>query len=359
MTRRFFMMLAPTAASAQRQDAGQILATERFRYADPATEFIISRLTSPKHETRTSGSPGGGISSNSNFMVATASFDSRKSLIWLDLTTGASRVIAQPADLNPETVTMTVDDRWIAFADGQELTAIRRQGARRQTLAKLVPGVTLQAGLSASTDRLSFYFAESLAGGARLKSARLGVAQDQVIAECDEPVAELAPNPRRALLGWRTQSGRLWMTGFGGGKSRRIETPDGRVLQFHWSRDGSAMLYLFEPADRSKLVEIREQQVDTRADILVGKTSQFACFTPNTNGTAFVGASRSKASPHILLLLRATQREFTLCEHGDTEPALCRPAFTPDSQSVVFTSRMHGQRAVYVAGVEKLIEKTS
>jgi len=358
-TRRVFMMLAPAVASAQGPDAGQVLPAQRVRYIDRATEFIISRVTSPDYDTWVPASPGGGISGKASSMVVTAAPGGRKTLIWLDLATGAGRGIAQPADLKPESVALTADDRWVAYADGQELAAIQRQGSRRQVLTKLSPDAVLQAGLAASADRISFFFAESAAGGARLRSVRLGTPQSPVLAESEEPVAEIAPNPRRALLAWRTESGALWVAALGGGRPRQMESPGGTVLQFHWSRDGSSILYLHEPADRTKLVEIREQQVDARTDIRVAKTSQFACFAPNANGTAFVGASRSKASPHILLLLRATQREFTLCEHGDEAPALCRPVFTPDSQSVVFSSRMHGRRAIYVAGVEKLIEKTS
>ncbi|HNY40651.1 MAG TPA: hypothetical protein PKJ41_09655 [Bryobacteraceae bacterium] len=358
VTRRVFISLASTAATIQGQDSGLTLASERVRYTDRATEMVLVRLTSPAFDTCLPVSPGRGISSRTGSMLVTVVREGRRSLVWLDRTTGTGRIVAAPLDLDPESVAMTADDRWIAYAAGQELTALQRQGARHQTLARFSPGTVLQAGLAASPDHLTFYFAESLAGGARIRSARLGAVSVAPLAECEEAVAELAPNPRRALLAWRTRGGALWLGGLDGRKPKRMETPGGRVLQFYWSRDGASTLYLFEPEDRSKLVQIREQQVDTRADELVAKTSQFASFAPNSNGTAFVGASRSKASPHILLLLRATQREFTLCEHGDPDPVVCRPVFTPDSQSVVFTSRMHGKSAVYIAGVEKLIEKT-
>lgn len=340
------------------QEPSQTLAGGKARYTDRATELVMTRLTSPEVDTWLPVSPGRGISSRDGAMVATVARGEGKSLVWLDVATGTGRVVAQPNQLDPASVALTADDRWIAFAEGQELIAVQRQGARRQVLARLSTDASLQAGLVASSDRLTFYFAESVAGGSRLRSGRLGATPVQVVAECEQAVAELAPNPRRALLAWRTQEGAVWLGGLDGRKPRRIDTPEGRVLEFHWPRDGASILYLLEPADKSKLVEIREQQVDARTDLLVAKTSQFASFAPNSNGSVFVGASRSKASPHILLLLRATQREFTLCEHGDPEPALCRPVFTPDSQSVVFTSRMHGKSAVYMAGVEKLIEKT-
>jgi oligogalacturonide lyase len=58
------------------------------------------------------------------------------------------------------------------------------------------------------------------------------------------------------------------------------------------------------------------------------------------------------------VLLRATRREFTLCEHRSSTPQGVQPRFTPNSQRVLFESDRHGKRAIYMLNVEKLIEKT-
>ncbi len=359
MTRRVFMALAPAIAAAQESGKGQALPPEKLRYLDRATEFPVTRLTSPEHETWMPFSPEGGISRRSDAALVASSRPGRQELLWLSLATGDSRILSNAASLDPHSMALTSDDRWVVYADGDQLIALQRNNLREQVLTRFSPGSALSGGVAASPDRLTLFFIESAGSGARIKSVRLRPGPVQTLAESEEPVAELAPNPRRALIAWRTRAGVVLVGGLDGSKPRDVESPDGRVLQFHWARDGQSILYLLEPADKSKLVEIREQQVDSRADALVAKTSQFACFAPNSNGSAFVGASRSKASPHILLLLRATKREFTLCEHGDPDPAACRPVFTPDSQSVVFNSQMHGKRAVYIAAVEKLIEKTT
>ena len=359
MTRRVFIALAPAAAAAQESRKGQTLPPERLRYLDRSTEFPVTRLTSPEHETWMPASPGGGISRRSNAVLAASSRPGRPELLWVSLAAGESRILSSAEALDPHVLALTSDDRWVAYLDGVRLVALQRDNLREQVLARFGTDGTPPAGVAASADRLTFYFLESAGNGAKIKSVRLGPGPVQTVAEAEAPVAELAPNPRRALIAWRTQAGVIWAGGLDGSKPRSLECPEGRVLQFHWAHDGQSILYLLEPADTSKLIEIREQQVDSRADVLVAKTSQFACFAPNSNGSAFVGASRSKASPHILLLLRATKREFTLCEHGDPDPAASRPVFTPDSQSVVFSSPMHGKRAIYVAAVERLIEKTT
>ncbi len=72
----------------------------------------------------------------------------------------------------------------------------------------------------------------------------------------------------------------------------------------------------------------------------------------------FVGASGSKASPYLLLLIRAGKRELTLAEHRASDAALVNPIFAPNSQFVVFVSDRHGKPAIYWIAVDKLVSET-
>jgi oligogalacturonide lyase len=60
----------------------------------------------------------------------------------------------------------------------------------------------------------------------------------------------------------------------------------------------------------------------------------------------------------VLILLRLTRRELTLCEHKASQPALCAPQFSPDSQRIYFQSDRDGKPALYCIHVERLVEKT-
>jgi oligogalacturonide lyase len=117
-------------------------------------------------------------------------------------------------------------------------------------------------------------------------------------------------------------------------------------------------LYLQYPEDRRKLYSLREWNPDTNTDEQVADTSQFMDFDTNRDASVFVGASGNRVSPHILLLLRATRREFTLCEHRASDPAQVAPIFSPDSQRVYFQSDRHGRWAIYSIPVEKFVERT-
>ncbi len=60
----------------------------------------------------------------------------------------------------------------------------------------------------------------------------------------------------------------------------------------------------------------------------------------------------------MLLMLRVTRRELTLCEHQASEPGITAPRFTLNSQRILFESDRHGKPAVYSMNVERLVEKT-
>jgi oligogalacturonide lyase len=71
-----------------------------------------------------------------------------------------------------------------------------------------------------------------------------------------------------------------------------------------------------------------------------------------------VGASRNKASPAVLIMLRITRRELTLCEHRASHPERVSPLFAPDAQRIYFESDRHGKSAIYALHVERLVERT-
>lgn len=212
--------------------------------------------------------------------------------------------------------------------------------------------------LAPTEDGTSLFYVETRGDTSQLRRLKLPKAAPETVTERPGKILEATPNPRRATILWLNSSGELWVAGFDGAGQRKIDTPPGAVLQAHWAPDGQSILYLLASSDTTQLNAIREQVLDSKADSLLARTSQFASFSRNANATVFLGASRSKASPAVLVLLRATRREFTLCEHKASDPHTVAPLFTPNSQKIVFQSDRHGKPALYMMNVEKLIEKT-
>jgi oligogalacturonide lyase len=117
------------------------------------------------------------------------------------------------------------------------------------------------------------------------------------------------------------------------------------------------VLYLNYPGE-GKQHTLREYNPDTAEDRLIAPTTQFVQFSSNSDASVFVGASGSKASPYVLLLIRAARRELTLCEHRCANAGDVAPVFSPNSQRIYFQSERHGKPALYSMNVDKLVEKT-
>ena len=200
---------------------------------------------------------------------------------------------------------------------------------------------------------------ETRAGTSRLLSIPLGSGETRTVIETAGEMADPRPRPRRAQILYRTGERGLWLVRQDGRENRQLKLAAGRIGTAFWAPDGQTLLYLSYPDDPSQLHAIREHSPDTGADKLIAKTSQFASFSANRDTSVFVGASENRASPHVLLQLRVTGTERTICEHRASDAATVCPVFSPDSQNVYFQSDRHGKPAIYKMHLDKLVEETA
>ena len=337
---------------------GETLPADWGRYTDPSTEFEILRLTKPSYASHLGAPPGRAIARRSEFVILATERTGSLQLQRLDLKSGQSRVLTAASRLHPSAFALSADDRVAYYLDGAGLFSVLLGNQRVSQLWESAMPMEQTLSLAPSDDGTALWFAVD-AGNYALMKLRLGSKLDaEQVLRHDAAILEPAPNPRRALVVWRCGDGSAWLCEQDGGKKRRLDVPPGRVLQTLWNADGNSILYLHDPGVQGEAISIREQEVDSRADRLVAKTSQFACFARNANATVFAGASRSKAGPYALLLLRLTRREMTLCEHRSRDASASAIVFSPDSQRLLFQGDREGQPAVYSIKLERLVEKT-
>ena len=351
-------MLATLAQPVFAQTGPNSLPSEWRRYADPATEFDVLRLTSPEHSSVMPLPPGRAIDRRSRSLLYASNGTGAWQAYLMELGKGQFRGLPAMEELDPVSLTFSADDKSAFLAAGPVLSSVLLASMRPQEICRVREGWTRSGCLASTEDGTSLFFVETQGQLSQLRRMRIPRSAPETVTERPGAILEATPNPRRAMIIWLSETGELWVAGFDGAGQRRVETPPGRVLQAHWSPDGQSIFYLLASTDATQLNAIREQGLDLRDDALVARTSQFAAFARNANATVFLGASRSKASPTVLVLLRATRREFTLCEHKATDPHSVAPAFTPNSQKIVFQSDRHGKPALYLMNVEKLIERT-
>jgi oligogalacturonide lyase len=213
-------------------------------------------------------------------------------------------------------------------------------------------------GMSVAPDGTHATFTERRAQGWRLRLVTLSQGSSRTVLEAPVEMSDPLARPRRAQILYRQADEALWLVDSDGKQNRRLKLAAGRVWAADWAPDGKTILYLNIPEDRTQLNAIREYAPDTASDQLVARTSQFAHFGFNRDTSVFVGASRNAASPDVLILLRVTRRELTLCEHKASHPETVAPVFAPDSQRIYFQSDRHGKPAIYCIHAEQLVEKT-
>ena len=338
-------------------DKGQVFPSDLRRFKDLATEFDIYRLTDPAYRSWLPRS-GRAISRHAGFLIYASDRSGTVQAYRLDLKTGQSHSLTEAGALVPDSLALTPDERSLCYLDGEFFMLANLSNLRTREIYRLETGYLAGRGLHLSDDGLYAALVEQKAEAGRVRLVTMRTGSAATVAESPEVLSGPMPRPRRAGLLYRRGSDQLWVVNFDGAQNRQLRLAPGGTGPAFWSADGRAVLYLNLPADKTKLHNIREYIPDTNEDRFVADTTQFVAFSGNGDSSVFVGASGSKASPYLLLLVRSVKRELTLCEHRASDPAGTNPVFSPNSQRIFFQSDRDGKMAIYAMVVDRLVSET-
>lgn len=333
--------------------AGRLSGPEWQRYADPATDLDVLRLTNPAFASGLTAPSLHQFGRKGDTLLYWSERFGPRQGFQLDLKTGDSRQITDAATLDPHSLALSADERSISYFDRASLMETQLSNIRPRELYQ-VPEGAVRTGCAAGFDG-TVWFAESSQGGSRLK--RVARAGTTTVLEVPGGIDLVLARPRYAQVLYRT-GGALWLVNADGSGPSLLKTEPGQTGEVVWTQSGRTLLYLHVPDDPKQLITLRENDPAAGTDEQLARTSQFESVAPNGDGTVFTGASRSRASSYVLLLLRVTKRELTLCEHHASDPRQVMPIFSPDSQSVFFASDRHGKAALYRVKIEKFVEAT-
>jgi oligogalacturonide lyase len=361
-SRRFFLAAIPGVCYSATTGKGSVLPSSVSRYADPTTDLAVFRLTDPQYTSALPPHYARAVSRKGNFLIYASDESGGPQVYRLDLKNGQARLLTDAEHFDPACFTLTADERSFGYVDGGRLYVSSLTSLRPREVYRAPEGFQ-PTGLSITDDGLSAALVERKGAHSRLQWIRMTDGMAITLAEGDQEnddISDPAPRPRRASVLYR-RAGGVWLANVDGKQNYRLKTAEGQALSATWTPDGKTALYLNVPPDPphpTKPRNIREFTPDTNEDKAISDTTQYACFERNADGSVFVGASSSKASPHVLLLVRAVRREFTLCEHRASDPSKVSPIFSPNSQNVFFASDQHGKPAIYRIAVDKLVEAT-
>jgi oligogalacturonide lyase len=337
---------------------GNAFPSEWKRYPDPSTELEVLRLTDPEHSSTLPASYNRAIARNSSFLLYTSDRDGSPQAFRMDLKAGANKQLTEAENLDGASLTLTPDNRSFCYFAGRSLYVTSLATLHERELYQVPDGWERCPGMSVGPDGTHATFAERQGDASRLRMVPFVPGPARTVLEAPFAMADPINRPMRAQIAYRQADEALWLVNADGQQNHKLKLAEGHVGPANWAPDGKTLLYLNFPEDTKQLNALREQTPDTNTDKLVAKTSQFIQFGSNRDTTVFVGASRNVASPHILILLRVTHRELTLCEHKASHPETVNPIFSPDSQRIFFQSDRHGKPAIYCMPVQKFVEKT-
>ena len=353
LSRRWFLASLPAACLGQSLK-GRIAASAVFTYQDPATEFPVHRLTDPNFSSYFSGARA---ISRHGFIVGASNSSGRFEAYRIDAKSGQQRQLTGAVDLDPRSVILTLDDKSFVYLDGTGLMSANLSSLKAREVYRIPEDYSRAGGLGLSDDGLYAALIEKKDARHRLRLVNMAKGTADTLAEADEEMALPTARPRRASILYK-RAGGWWLANYDGKQNYRLRLAEGGLGPALWGPDGRSIFYLSYPADARKLHSLHEFVPDSNEDALVADTTQFVSIGRNADASVFAGASGSKASPYLLLLVRSVRRELTLCEHRSSDPSLVAPVFSPNSQRILFGSDRHGKPAIYSMSVEKLVAET-
>jgi oligogalacturonide lyase len=318
----------------------------------------VYRLTDPAYSSTMPAYYNRAIARSSGWMLFCCDRGGSPQAFHMDLKNGETRQLTEAEELDGASISLLPDNRSFCYFAGRSLHLANLAMPRERKLYEIPEGWERGTGMSVGPDGTHATFAERCGQSWRLRMVALTQGATRTVLEAPVEMSDPIARFRRAQILYRQADEALWLVDSDGKQNRRLKLAAGRVGPANWAPDGKTVLYLNIPEDRTQLNAIREYTPDTDSDKLVAKTSQFAHFGFNHDTSVFVGASRNTASPDVLILLRVTRRELTLCEHKASRPETVAPLFAPDSQRIYFQSDREGRPAIYCVHAEKLVEKT-
>lgn len=353
--RGFLAYSAAQCAYAEIAGKGRMFPSVAARYADPATEFVVIRLTDPQ-STSLLPPPGNRAMSARGLLYASDVSGSWQAFL-MDMKTRQSKQLTEAEQLDPGSLAIHPAGRGFLHFDGARLLETPFTVGKLREVYRLPPGVEKLAGVYYNDDGQTATFVVKKAGRYQLQVLHLQRGAATTLIESPSEIRSPLPRPRHNSLAY-SSNGETWMIDIDGQHNRRLKLADGETPQVRWTTGGRTLQYLNRPPDLKKPTSLREFVPETGEDTRIAETTNFVRFQASPDSSAFVGVSGSKASPYLLLLVRSGKRELALAEHRSSDPSIVNPVFGPNNQYVLFGSDRHGKPAIYSITMEKLLSET-
>src|SRR6516225_10220760 len=157
LSRRRLLVALPAASIGFGQSGGKgrVFPSEMKRYADPATEFPVIRITNPAHTSILPGPLARGISKH-GFLVYASDVSGKFEAYRVDLKSGQQKQLTEAKSLDPHSLTLMPDDRSIAYFDGPSLVVASLAALHTREVFRAPENFSFGRGLAVADDGLFF-----------------------------------------------------------------------------------------------------------------------------------------------------------------------------------------------------------
>lgn len=399
ISRREFLAGLPAIQTRPASGKGQQYPSEIKRYPDPLTDREAWRLTGLLNLHHLPDCYQRFVAHNNSFLLLGGERGGERQIFRMELPSGRMVQLSEGSGVGTYSICLAPDERSFFFLQNGTLKQMGFRKLQEREIYQVEDGWWATGDMGVSVDGRYAALVEMKtadrimeAGGEerfRLQFERKPLCRIRVVetAQGKNWVAaeerawlgrpQLRPKRDQVLYchegPWERVASRMWLVNLDGKQKQSLRPRQGEEELGHeyWTGDGKLIGYVNYPDHSGRKATVRTLNPDTREEQVLAPCTQFWHLMGNPDNSAIVGESRSKAGPNIYVLFPLTQRELTVCEHAssrkpypagagpeDLEAVQPRPAFSPDSQLIYFTSDREGMPAVYRTGVADLVEKT-
>ena len=382
------------AAVIERPGRGVRTASEKTRLEDPLTGREIIRLSDPSILHHLPHYHHRSIAPNHSFLLAASERSGSRQFYRLNLPGGDMVQLTEGGGVHSYSAALDRRGRHFFYLQEDSLLEASAKGGRPRVLYRSPAGWRPTGHLSLSGDERFAALVEMRAGHrvddfgsqferrprCRIRMIEIGKKRARTVTEEDHWLSHPRFRPRSADLlyaregPWDRVDGRLRYVSFDGAYKRNLRPRQGeeQIGHAYWSPTGREVCYAFFPDASGRQAEVRCVDSKTGRERGLSRCSKFGWLSPNVDGSAIVGASRSIAGPNIYLLFPKLGREITLGEHTasckpypiagskrqDPFAACPEPVFSLDSKWVYYVTDRQGKPALYAMDVSDLVEPT-
>src|SRR5579863_3289684 len=165
--RAFLASLAVATRAAESTAKGRILPSVAVRYADPATEFTVVRLTDPQFTSSLPAIGNRGLTSRQ--LLYASDLDGRRQAYRMDLKSKESRQLTDAENLDASSIALLANERGFWHFDGPSLIETSFAALKPRVVYKVPEGLDKAPGATYSDDGRYAAFDEKSASGHRLR----------------------------------------------------------------------------------------------------------------------------------------------------------------------------------------------